>query len=454
MKWLKRLLITGTVLLVVLIAVPFFIPFSTYIPEIEKLASEKLHMPVTVQSLHIWLIPAPRAALSEVTVGRARNIKINKISIEPELSSLFEPVKVVKYVNIETLTLNQEALNKIPAWIADTSPSGQTVRIKQVWVRNLRLVLNKQTIGPFNADADINSNNNLEKAVITSPDETLKITIKPEKGVYLLSVAARKWQPQIPQSLQTVLIDELDILGRATLQELDLPQINAKLYGGNVTGKMNVNWKNDWMANGELHTKDMEINSLVKMFSKTSLSGKLTADAMFDSNGKSAEQLIDNPNLNMTFSIANGVLNKVDLAQAAKLISKEGSSGGQTRFDELSGNLHIADKHYRLRNIKMSSGMLGADGNVDISPNQELSGTVSVKVKSGINLVSMPLAVSGTVNDPVLRPTAGAMAGAAAGTVLLGPVLGTSLGIKAGEFTQNLFGKKDEKPEKQEKQDK
>ena len=454
MKWLKRLLITGTVLLVVLIAVPFFIPFSTYIPEIEKLASEKLHMPVTVQSLHIWLIPAPRAALSGVTVGRARNIKINKISIEPELSSLFEPVKVVKFVDIETLTLSQEALNKIPEWIASTSPPGQTVRIKQVWVRNLRLELNKQTLGPFNADADIDSNNNLEKAVITSPDETLKITIKPEKDVYLLSVAARKWQPPIPQLPQPVLIDELGIRGRATPQELDLPQINAKLYGGSVTGKLNANWKNDWKANGEFHTQDMEISSLVKMFSKTSLSGKLTADAMFDSNGKSAEQLIDNPNLNMTFSIANGVINKVDLAQAAKLISKEGSSGGQTRFEELSGNLHFADKHYRLRNIKMTSGMLGADGNLDISPNQELSGTVSVKVKSGINLVSMPLAVSGTVNDPVLRPTAGAMAGAAAGTVLLGPVLGTSLGIKAGEFTQNLFGKKEEKPEKQEKQDK
>ena len=55
-------------------------------------------------------------------------------------------------------------------------------------------------------------------------------------------------------------------------------------------------------------------------------------------------------------------------------------------------------------------------------------------------------------NALCIRPCA--MAGAAVGTVLLGPVLGTSIGIKAGEFTQNLFGKKEEKQEKQEKQDK
>lgn len=451
MRWFKRLLITGAVLLVVLIAVPFFVPLSTYIPEIEKLVSERLHVPVTIQSLHIWLVPTPHAVLSGITVGRTGNIKIGKISVEPDWSSVFESVRVLKSVDIDTLTLRQEVLNKIPVWIESSSSLRQAVRIKQVRLHNLRLELKKQTLGPFNADAEIGSDNKLETAMITSPDEKLKITVKPEKGSYLLNVAAKKWQPPIPQP---VLIDELSMHGRATQQDLSLQQISAKLYGGSATGKMQMSWHGDWKGNGELHIKEVEIEPLLKLFTKTSLSGKLTADGQFSGNGNSAEQLIDNPNLDMAFSIADGVINNVDLVQAVKLITMEGSSGGQTRFNELSGNLQLADKRYRLRNIKVTSGMLGADGNVDIAPNQELSGTLSVKIKSGINLVSMPLAVSGTVNDPLLRPTAGAMAGAAAGTVLLGPVLGTSLGIKAGEFTQNLFGKKENKQEKQEKQEK
>ena len=450
MKWLKRLLIMLGVLLVVAAAVPFFIPLSAYIPEIEKLASEKLHEPVTIQSLHIWLLPIPHVALSGIAVGKAKDIKIGKISVSPDLGSLFEPVKVLKRVDIDDVTLHQGALSVIPAVIQPGASSQQAVIVRQVRLRNLRLELKKQTLGPFNAEADIRSDNNLEAAAITSPDGKLKITVKPEKDNYLLNVVAKKWQPPIPQP---VLIDELYVRGKATQYDLSLQRIHAKLYGGDATGKMQLSWRSDWKGNGEFHIKGVEIEPLLKLFTKTSLSGKLTADGQFSGNGKSAEQLIDNPNLSMTFSIANGVINNVDLVQAAKFIPGKGAGGGQTHFDELSGNVQLADKRYRLRNIKVTSGVLSADGNVDIAPNQDLSGTVKVKVKSGTNLVSVPLAVSGTVNDPLLRPSTGAMAGAAAGTVLLGPVLGTSVGIKAGEFTENLFGKKegDKQDKKQDK---
>ena len=70
MKWLKRLLIILGVLLAAAVAVPFFIPLSAYIPEIEKLASERLHEPVKIQSLHIWLLPTPHASLSGIAVGK------------------------------------------------------------------------------------------------------------------------------------------------------------------------------------------------------------------------------------------------------------------------------------------------------------------------------------------------------------------------------------------------
>ena len=58
----------------------------------------------------------------------------------------------------------------------------------------------------------------------------------------------------------------------------------------------------------------------------------------------------------------------------------------------------------------------------------------------------MPLDVSGTTADPSVFPTRGAMFGAVAGSVLM-PGLGTAVGIKAGEFTEQLFGrKKKDKP--------
>ncbi len=71
---------------------------------------------------------------------------------------------------------------------------------------------------------------------------------------------------------------------------------------------------------------------------------------------------------------------------------------------------------------------------------QALGGTGALKGTSA--LVSTPLALSGTVQNPSLYPSKAALAGAAAGTALLGPGLGTAAGMKAGRMAEKLFGGK------------
>ena len=97
---------------------------------------------------------------------------------------------------------------------------------------------------------------------------------------------------------------------------------------------------------------------------------------------------------------------------------------------------------HQFTQLKISSGALAADGNVNISPKQELSGKVNAQVKALGTSAGVPLNVTGTVQSPMLYPSAGTMAGAAIGTVLM-PGVGTGLGVKAGQAIENLFGKKD-----------
>jgi uncharacterized protein involved in outer membrane biogenesis len=51
MKWLKRILIALGLLLIVAVAVPFFVTLDDYIPRIEKEASARLKEPVTIKSI-------------------------------------------------------------------------------------------------------------------------------------------------------------------------------------------------------------------------------------------------------------------------------------------------------------------------------------------------------------------------------------------------------------------
>jgi hypothetical protein len=92
----------------------------------------------------------------------------------------------------------------------------------------------------------------------------------------------------------------------------------------------------------------------------------------------------------------------------------------------------------------LSSGALSAKGNVSISATQALKGRIDVDLARSRGTVGVPLEVGGTVDDPTVLPTRGAMLGAAVGT-LIAPGAGTAVGATAGnrlsDSLRGLFGK-------------
>ena len=141
------------------------------------------------------------------------------------------------------------------------------------------------------------------------------------------------------------------------------------------------------------------------------------------------------------------MLHGVDIRSAATNLIKQGSTGGETRFDHLSGHLNMERGSYRFTQLKIGSGVLAADGNVNISPKKELSGRINAQVKALGTSASIPLNVAGTVQTPLLYPAGASMAGAALGTVLM-PGVGTGLGAKAGQAIGDLFGGSKEEKKK------
>jgi hypothetical protein len=96
-----------------------------------------------------------------------------------------------------------------------------------------------------------------------------------------------------------------------------------------------------------------------------------------------------------------------------------------------------------ITNLVATSGKLAATGNVSISPAQALSGRVNVDLDTSKGAVGVPLVVGGTLDDPSVMLTRGAMVGAAVGTLVMpgaGTAAGASTGDKIGESLRGLFG--------------
>jgi len=438
-KWTKRLFIILVGFLAV-IGLPFLIPLNTYIPEIEKQAGEKLNEPVKIGALRVSLVPLPHLALQEVSIGAQQEVRIASIKVSPNLSSLFSVVKILRDIELDTVFIRADMLEKMPVWFkSDGSP--QTVRIEKIGLNHVTLESPGMALPLFSVAVNMKPDGDLKNVLLASDDGKLKLDATPISGSkFDLKLTAQQWRFPVGPAFH---FDELKIIGVVNNEALRLKDIDGKLYGGTLKGSAELNWKSGWRLSGDLKSQGVAVESLLPLFnSKARVSGQLSAKARFVMKGRAPSQLADSPNVEGDYSIHNGVLHGFDLARAAQPIKTKEVRGGQTEFDELSGGFSIAEKITRLHKLNISSGVLNANGDVDISPSNQLSGKVYVEVKQGISLVSVPLKVSGTLQDPVMFPTGAAVTGAVVGTAILGPGVGTSLGVQAADKLESWFGGK------------
>ncbi len=129
--------------------------------------------------------------------------------------------------------------------------------------------------------------------------------------------------------------------------------------------------------------------------------GKLTSSIEISAKATVFKELYDALHINGVFQLQNGFV-KIDLGNSIRSISTGDITGGQTRFNNLSGIIEVTGKTYQLRQLKLSSGILSAEGNLAIGPSKELSGQVISKLKGAHTMTSGPVSLKGTIKNPVL----------------------------------------------------
>jgi hypothetical protein len=427
-------------------AVPWLVPVSGFIPQIEDVASERIGAPVTVGALRVALLPLPHVTAEGVVIEGGVPGSVARIRVWPVLHELFSNEKVMREVRLDGVTISEALARRLLALPPRDGP--RRARVERVVLAKGELRLDAVTLRHLAAEAELDEDGRVQRVRIDSAG-SLRIDMRPaQRGTWSMQIAARAWTPPLGPKVQFDRIDASAILGAQRIETRDLV---ARLYGGRVAGALTVAWKPAWSVDGDLTVDAVRLQPLASIVAgNQSISGKLSGKPRFEMRGRRPAELLPSLLLASDFTVEDGALQKVDLVAAARNPLAR-PKGGETRFDELSGHLDVDAQGYHFSSLRVASGLLRATGDVSMQRDQRLDGRIDAELRGTASLLSVPLKVSGTVQDPSVAPTTTAVAGAVAGSVLL-PGIGTAIGIKASQLTDRLFKKRREPSAKAEQQ--
>jgi uncharacterized protein involved in outer membrane biogenesis len=420
LKWLAFALAAFALLLVgVAISLQHWLRTDDFRARVEKEAAAALGVPLKLGRLSIDLWPLPAVAADLVRVQTQPPLTVERVEARPlwtgllvgrlEIKTLVVRKAVLPQTGIAALGAAMQKRGKpVAARKEPTTPGAPIVWPRSVVLHDITWIDEKGQRITVDANADLGGDGLLDAA-------SFKVVAGRFAGTH----------------------------GQVK-RERDQWPLRVEIGGGRIVGKLQLQAAKAAGAQvlqGQLSTENVEVSALTAP--SKPLTGKLQAQTTLRSEFREPGQVVDMLTTQTRFTVRDAIVQGIDLARAVETVGL--SRGGITRLDTLAGQVATQGKAVHLSNLVATSGGMSATGNVSIAPNRSLSGRVAVDLTTGRGAIGVPLMVGGTVDEPSVTLTRGAMAGAALGTLIapgVGTAAGAGLGDKIGEKLKGLFGGK------------
>jgi len=380
-------------LLAVVAALPFVWPMQGYVARVESTLSAQFLRPVHIAHIKVSLLPLPKLELQDVSVGDARELKAASVILNFKLSSIFSSTRAIKKVDIRDLELNSNSFAFVLDWLRSAGNNAH-YPVTHLNLTHASLKGDGISLPALNGKAEWDAHGNLSKFNLLSEDHKFDMQLLAQQARWKIKLHIKEqtlpWMPGI-------LFSELNVKGEADSNSADFTELDAHLYGGTLNGSAHINWQDDWRMQGQMKVKWLDLQ---QAFPKLGIQGALDGDSSFMLNGATLPQLLDTPQLDGTFLVSKGIINKIGIVEIAT--NRKSILGEQTHFDKMSGSVQLRNSELHLPQLKISSEIMNVNGSVDVSHIGQLSGRFSVDVKMRPRTASLIL--SGTLEQPVLRP--------------------------------------------------
>jgi hypothetical protein len=388
--------------------------------QISAAFEKRFGIALKVGGAHWSLLPIPVLVLSDIATDQPRPITLRRITLQLELAQLLRRVIAIDEVDIESLVLPRasvrafrgkgpkpqeggDAVGLASSWTLAPVPVKQVKWRDVVWIDRRDIALAYD--GELRFDAGWRPRQaRVERAGLTQGLPPARLRVDREAG-------QDRWRTRID-------------VGGGTWNGVTLFETLAD-------GKLRVS--------AELDPRQVDIEGLVQAFGRnTSVAGKVSGHSTLVAEAGEVGALMRGLRTRTTFSVKPATLTRLDIAKA---VSTAGiSRDGTTALDEITGTLDTQATEdgtvLQYTNLKASSGMLRISGSLRLF-NRKMDGDVAVDLVDGV--VGVPLKIGGTVSDPAVSLTGGALTGAAIGSAVL-PGVGTAIGARVGQQVEKLFG--------------
>ncbi len=380
--------------LIAVAALPYFWPMQDYAAQIENKISAQLQQPVHIGQLKVAFFPLPKLELQNVSVGKSQEMKADRVVLNFGISALFSEDKAISKVEIDNLKLSAESLEKALGWVQAAGGNAQ-YPVALMVLRHANVSGESLNLPPINGNADLDAQGHFTKVALSSEDGKLGLELKRQQSRWQASLNIK--ESNLPM-LPGVLFNEFNARGEVGEGFARFNEIDGRMYGGVLTGDANLLWKNGWQVQGRVSVKRLELQKALPQFG---IEGEMDGDASFRMNEAKLHQLTSALNMDGNFVVWKGVINNIDMVEA--VTNRKGAIGGRTHFDQMIGLLQADSSGQHLRQIKITAGVMNANGSIDVSPDRQLSGRLNVDLKMRAGMGSVPLSLGGVAGKPVLR---------------------------------------------------
>lgn len=380
-KSIKAMLIVLPVMLILMVGLIHVINLTMLIKPIEKLASEAIGEPVTVQQVHASLFPQTRLTLSDVAIGSHADTRVGSVQMLLDISALFKEVKELKSLELSTFTVSAADLGRHEKWL-NTVTKAKRLKIGHIALKQISFKVPGLELEPLNGKITQTPSSELSHVELVNAGGNLTLLLTPQPGSCAVELTASSWKPPLLNQLE---LDEISAKAVISQHQASFSQIEAKAFGGSIKAQGAVDWTADLSASGNFELEKITLSRLLTAFgSSASVDGSLNANVIFASKVDKPQALVEGAQVNADFEVLNGKINGLSLSHAvmAGPASKPPAEADFTRFDTLSGHLQFKGGQYQYKQLVLKTEQFRARGDLSIEPNQTVSGKVSAELTS------------------------------------------------------------------------